>query len=170
MSYSIIRGIRIDDDQKEVAFKHASNNVSPRIYRWETLPFFTELWQESGRDAVMADIITAYIDGAFQAGIDNKFSRAAAYMKSEPRYKKYTEWSDEGKELRKSEQYRKICKMLLGKNVKPVQYVVKVDGGYMWTRKNGRYYETRGRNKAKKYDEETAQRLARHVEGTVERA
>jgi hypothetical protein len=88
MSHEIIKGIKVENGK--VTIKSCSNNVYPRIPRWQECPYLTRVLSEKGEKELEIELVRAYEEGNFQGhGTENKYSRAADRLCRMPEYAKF---------------------------------------------------------------------------------
>lgn len=91
MSYHIVQSIRIDDDK--VFVTGADNNVVPRTpHEWECS--FVEKWQQNGYPSLDVAILDGYESSNFQAGGQNKYTRALEALRKMSEYREF-DWRGE---------------------------------------------------------------------------
>ena len=152
MSYEIVKAIKIKDDK--VMIKGSSNNVYPKDYEyWECHPL-TKTLREKGKEKTEIDILKAYEEGNFQAGTENKYTRALKILRYLPEYKKFN-WNQgklgedrsELERLRKSKEFDKLLLKALNTKLSKQKFVITKKVGndekkqvvYMNYRKNSGY-------------------------------
>ena len=113
MSYEIVKKISIDNG--EVITTSASNNVYPRYFYQQKSTFLTDILNINGRDELDFEILSAYEQGIFKTGVENKYSRAIKRLQKTEIYKTidwrsadYLNDNSPIREKRNSEEYRKI--------------------------------------------------------------
>lgn len=88
MSYNIIRGIRLNDDTKEVLITSACNNVTPRYYTTDHSTYCENIWKEQGKQALEIELVKAFESGSFQGG-SSKYKLAADRLRKMPEYRAF---------------------------------------------------------------------------------
>ena len=127
MSYSIVKGIRINTAKNEVYFKAACNNIYPRSYIWHSETWYSEYLQKHGKTALEILIIDTYLSGSFQAGIKNKYSRAADKLQKLPNFKKFYGWSGTKRDGRMQDQkYKEIILVALNQKRSTGKFAIKM--------------------------------------------
>lgn len=87
MSHEIVKLIQVKDNQ--VWMRTESNNVTPKYYHKREQPYWTAFLVENGREAFDLEVFKLYENGCYQAGVQNRYTRALAYLESRPEYAKY---------------------------------------------------------------------------------
>jgi len=131
MSYHIVKGIKINEKEKKVSIKGADNNVYPRDYEWHESNYFGKMLQEKGKNAVELEIFRMYESGNFQAGTENKYTRALKILRYDPEYKRFN-WQcggigkeyDEINERRKTDEFTRLLKKALKTKLPKTKYII----------------------------------------------
>lgn len=87
MSYEIVKLIQITDNA--VFMRADSNNVTPKCFDKREQPYFSQMLQNHGREAVELEIMRLYENGSFQAGTQNRYTRALDRLHAMPEYAAY---------------------------------------------------------------------------------
>jgi hypothetical protein len=74
MSHEIVKNITITKDK--VFINCASNNCRPLSYSNEEYPYFTNILNEKGKEAVEIEIFRNFEEGNLQSSLNNKYTRA----------------------------------------------------------------------------------------------
>lgn len=143
MSYEKVKKIKITD--KGVFVTSACNNVRPLYYiEWEAITL-SKILKEKGKQETEIEIFKAYEEGNFQAGTQNKYTKALEllYNMYYEEYKRFSwrnnyKWgSDEAKhldELRKSDEFKAFLWKVLNTKIPKKQFIGfdKVRGYYIY--------------------------------------
>ena len=108
MSYEKVKSIKIKNNK--VFINCASNNVRPLSYEENEYPYFTEILNKEGLDAVNVAILKNYEEGNLQNG-KNKYTYAlkVLYYVFEEEYKPFKwGWNVDNRVLRESEDFKKL--------------------------------------------------------------
>lgn len=113
MSYEIVKKISIDNG--EVIITSASNNVYPRYFHPQKSTFLSDILQYKGITELHFEILSAYEQGIFKAGVENKYSRAIKRLQKTEIYKtidwRSADYLNDNNPIRKkrdSDEYKKI--------------------------------------------------------------
>ena len=96
MSYDIIRGIKLDEENKRVTITCASNNVTPRTFYPHDSQMLGNIWKEKGKQAVEIELVKAFESGNFQGG-SSKYKLAAERLRKMADYRAFN-WRLDGAE------------------------------------------------------------------------
>jgi hypothetical protein len=117
MGYDIIKSIKIKDNK--VFLTSTANNVRPRTFKEWHCESLTRILIEQGQEALDVEILEEYESGNFQAGGQNKYTRALKVLTHMPEYKAF-DWRvsfgeeyDKVKENRKKEAFTELLKKAL---------------------------------------------------------
>lgn len=109
MSYHIVQKIEINKIEKRVYVTGSDNNVYPRTPRRWHCSYYDESAQAENWKSIELDILEAYISGNFQAGRQNKYTRALEILRKNPNFKKFywrEDWDNHEKnKVEKKEEY-----------------------------------------------------------------
>ncbi|MCD5384851.1 MAG: hypothetical protein LRZ94_00865 [Candidatus Pacebacteria bacterium] len=168
MSYEIVKAVKIENDR--VMIKGASNNVYPKNYEyWECHPL-TKTLREKGKEQAEIDILKAYEEGNFQAGTENKYTRALKILRYLSEYERF-DWRNKYKgdedndkiieQRRESKEFDELLLKVLNTKLPKQKFVITKKVGndeekqviYMKYRKNAGYCKWyTDIKKAKKFD------------------
>lgn len=134
MSYEIVKSIKIDETQGKVFINCASNNVYPRIYDISESKYFANILKEKGLKECEIYILKEYEEGNFQAGAQNKYTRALKilYNVFSEEYKSFN-WrvwglTDEQQKslnnLRNSQQFKALLLKALNTKIPKTKYII----------------------------------------------
>lgn len=173
MSYEIVKSIKEKDNK--VYVKCDSNNVFPKHYAYHESSTLTKTLNEKGREAYEIEVLKAYEEGNFQAGNENKYTRALKILRHLPEYEKFN-WrcslEEDRTELRKSKEFNNLLKKALEAKLPKTKYFIikeAMEGiAYFYQRKNAGfckwYYD---KERAKRFDyEKDAERTKKWFENS----
>ncbi len=156
MSYHIVKSIKIEDGK--VFITGADNNVIPRTpHKWECYPL-SKILQENGRESLDLEILKSYEERNFQAGRQNKYTRALKVLRHLPEYPKF-DWRtiEDREEARRSKEFEELLLKALKTPLPKQKYIITKrasDGiAYFYQRKGAgfcKWYSDR--DKAKRFD------------------
>ena len=129
MSYEIVKSIKVKDGK--VFARMSSNNIIPHYYNEGELPRLTEILQKEGRDALDIEILSVYEKGCFQAGGQNKYTRALYILMHLPEYKEF-DWriKDVDRwENRKSQEFKNLLRKALNTRLPDDKFILKKQFG-----------------------------------------
>ena len=147
MSYHIVQKIEIVPEEKKVYITSSDNNVWPRTpYRWYC-SYYDKMMLAGDIAAVDADILEAYDKGNFQAGRQNKYTRALVALRMMPEYHAFDwrgNWDEAHKnQEEKPEEYQKLLRYALLSKLPAASFVIRKPNGdglvYMRYRRGGRF-------------------------------
>ena len=147
MSYDIVRSIKIKDN--EVWINCACNNVSPRLYETYKSDYFTNILKTKGLKATEVELLKSYEEGSFQAGTENKYTRALKVLRYfyAEEYKPY-DWRTESfrapnfRENKEKEEYNQLLLKALNTKLPKIKYVISKEYG------QSKYYLKQNKNSA----------------------
>jgi hypothetical protein len=131
MSYHIVKKIELNKDEKKVYITGADNNVWPRTpNRWHC-SYYDNLTEKEKWAEVELDILEAYDKGNFQAGTQNKYTKALAILRKMPEYKQF-DWRNNWDEYEKNretkkEEYQELLKRAFETKLPKDKFIVSKD-------------------------------------------
>ena len=153
MSYYIVQSIQIDKEQNKVFITGADNNVYPRTPRKWHCSYYDATMAAKDYNSIDLDILEAYESGNFQAGGQNKYTRALEVLRHIPEYQKL-DWRQKdweaGQENRKDKTaFRAVLEKALQTPLPKEKYVITKEANgqkaYFYHRRNAGfckwYYE-----------------------------
>lgn len=158
MSYEIIRGIKIKNNQ--VFIKSDSNNVTPKTFEYRFNNFFTKLYNENIEE-FNYEILLSYEEGNFQEGLPNKWSKAIKRLMDLPIYHESYSWRNGNyyeknnliNENRKSNDFKLL--LLNSLKLKPKKLIVSINNSlYVKKFTKTKIYYTYDINDAKIFETE----------------
>lgn len=164
MSYEIVKGIEINEQENKVYINSACNNCRPLYYEKIDFPYFSNLLKEQGKEKTEIELLRNYEEGNLQQGNKNKFTRALKvlrYLYGEE-YNKFN-WKnfsyderDKEQKLRNSQEFKDLLLKALKTKLPKEKFVLyrKHDNfkEYVLKETTRHIFFTMNRDKAKKYD------------------
>ena len=163
MSYEKVKRIWIDGDK--VMIHSSSNNVRPLDWnKWECTPL-SNILKDKGKETVELEIFKDYEGGTFQAGNQNKYTRALKvlmyvfrdeYNKFDWRRLRVEDWKP-----RETEEFNEFLRKVLNYKLPKTKYVIAKENNYISKVTSRRGFFTSYIEDAKKFSfREEAQEVA----------
>lgn len=159
MSYEKVK--RVWFENGKVFINSACNNVRPLSYSNWVCDSLTLILRDKGKEKAEIEILKAYCDGSFQAGSQNKYTKALKVLLFElaEEYKKFNwrviEWGkmDEYNELKKSEEFERLLRKALNYKLSKKRFIIKrlSDGMYLLKTTSRRGFFTDNKERAKQF-------------------
>ena len=155
MSYDIIKGIKIKDNK--VFVNCASNNVIPRTFAYWESKSLSKILKEKGQQELDIEILNEYEKGNFQAGTQNKYTRALKVLRYMLEYKKFDwrgDWDSYKENSEKyKEEYQELLLKALNTKLSKEKYIITKENPYDSNNKVY-FYQRKNANFAKWYYEQ----------------
>lgn len=139
MSHQKVKSIKIDSENKKVFINCATSNLIPLTYYREEYPYFSNILNVEGKEAVEIALLRAYEEGNLQDGT-NKYTKAlkVLFHVFGEQYNKFnwqnhnSKWGTEEKkkeeELRDSKEFKELLRNALNYKLPKVSVVCVLEG------------------------------------------
>jgi hypothetical protein len=172
MSYEIVKGIKINEEEKKVYFKSSSNNVYPKDYEYQEFSYFSNLLKEKGIKEVEIAILKEYESGNLQKGTENRYTRAlkVLYYVYGEEYKKFN-WRvlecEDRRKIEDSEEFKALLLKALNTKLPKNKFIVvknQYDKPYYVRKTTSRHIFYGDKEQAKIFDfREIAERVSKQL-------